>query len=290
MKDGANKHNQQSNTNHNEMNNFKGIYFDNNQEQKLFEGGAHFKYLDLYQRLEELDEHEKEYENVDQLYIHHQIEDSTIKLGENISGKFSENIPKKNLKINHNNLNKLSNFHFSNYNKKLQDFQKLKSSIRNKKNTNNYLITEIVANSKDNTVLKYENILKQNNSNIFQIENNKGNINTGILKNINSGNSRNLKNLKIKSFNNLTSVDISQNLINKNTNSSMNINNLSLTKINTQNPVTKTSDTSHISDNNYNRAVIEKKNALSDLTKGVFLKLINRKLIVIYKLTQAFFL
>ncbi len=290
MKDGPNKNNQQSNTNHNEMNNFKGIYFDNNQEQKLFEGGAHFKYLDLYQRLEELVEHEKEYENVDHIYIHHKREDSNIKSGENISGKFSENIHKKISKINHNNLNKLSNFHFSNYNKKLQDFQKFKSSIRNKKNTNNYLITEIIANSKDDKVIKYENILKQNNSNIFQIENNKGNISSGILKNINSGNSRNLKNLKIKSFNNLTSVDISQNLINKNTNNSINIKNLSLTKINTQNSVTKKSETSHISDIKNNKAVSETQNALSDLTKGVLFKLINRKLIVIYKQTQAFLL
>ena len=31
------------------MENYKGIYFGTNTEQKSFEGGAHFRYKELYQ-------------------------------------------------------------------------------------------------------------------------------------------------------------------------------------------------------------------------------------------------
>ena len=33
------------------MDNYKGFFYNNNKEQKYFEGGAHFKYKDLYQML-----------------------------------------------------------------------------------------------------------------------------------------------------------------------------------------------------------------------------------------------
>ena len=36
------------------MDNYRGIYFNNQKEQKYFEGGAHFKYKDLYNKLLEL--------------------------------------------------------------------------------------------------------------------------------------------------------------------------------------------------------------------------------------------
>jgi hypothetical protein len=36
------------------MNEYKGIYYNDNTEQKYYEGGAHFKYNDLYKILEEL--------------------------------------------------------------------------------------------------------------------------------------------------------------------------------------------------------------------------------------------
>ncbi len=36
------------------MHEFKGIYFNDTQEQKYYEGGAHFKYTDLYNRLDKL--------------------------------------------------------------------------------------------------------------------------------------------------------------------------------------------------------------------------------------------
>jgi hypothetical protein len=36
------------------MHEFKGIYFNDTQEQKYYEGGAHFKYNDLFNRLEKL--------------------------------------------------------------------------------------------------------------------------------------------------------------------------------------------------------------------------------------------
>ena len=34
------------------LNDFKGLYYNDNQEQKYYEGGAHFKYTDLCNRLE----------------------------------------------------------------------------------------------------------------------------------------------------------------------------------------------------------------------------------------------
>ncbi len=37
-----------------DKNNFKGIFYNVNEEQKFFEGGAHFKYNDLYKILESI--------------------------------------------------------------------------------------------------------------------------------------------------------------------------------------------------------------------------------------------
>ena len=34
------------------MNEYKGIYYGNSNEHHYFEGGAHFKYIELYRRLE----------------------------------------------------------------------------------------------------------------------------------------------------------------------------------------------------------------------------------------------
>ncbi len=36
------------------LNNFKGIYFNDNQEQKFYEAGAHFQYRELCYRLEKV--------------------------------------------------------------------------------------------------------------------------------------------------------------------------------------------------------------------------------------------
>lgn len=36
------------------MEEYKGLYYNDNTEQQFYEGGAHFKYKDLYQILEEL--------------------------------------------------------------------------------------------------------------------------------------------------------------------------------------------------------------------------------------------
>ena len=36
------------------MNEYKGIYYNDNTKQQYYEGGAHFKYNDLYKILEEL--------------------------------------------------------------------------------------------------------------------------------------------------------------------------------------------------------------------------------------------
>ena len=34
------------------MHEYKGIYYGENNEQLFYEGGAHFKYIELYRRLE----------------------------------------------------------------------------------------------------------------------------------------------------------------------------------------------------------------------------------------------
>lgn len=36
------------------MQEYKGLYYNDNTEQQYYEGGAHFRYKDLYQILEEL--------------------------------------------------------------------------------------------------------------------------------------------------------------------------------------------------------------------------------------------
>ena len=40
--------------NKNKMQEYKGIYYGDTNEQKFYEGGAHFKYIELYRRLEML--------------------------------------------------------------------------------------------------------------------------------------------------------------------------------------------------------------------------------------------
>ncbi|MCQ2821584.1 MAG: hypothetical protein MJ252_30365 [archaeon] len=41
------------------MNEYKGIYYGNNKEQKFYEAGAHFKYSDLYNVLLYLSQEEE---------------------------------------------------------------------------------------------------------------------------------------------------------------------------------------------------------------------------------------
>ena len=36
------------------MNDYKGLYYNDDNEQAFYEGGAHFKYIDLYRKLERL--------------------------------------------------------------------------------------------------------------------------------------------------------------------------------------------------------------------------------------------
>ena len=36
------------------MNEYKGIYYNDDKEQEFYEGGAHFRYYDLYRCLEKL--------------------------------------------------------------------------------------------------------------------------------------------------------------------------------------------------------------------------------------------
>ena len=46
-----------------DIENYKGIYFGDENEQQYYEGGAHFKYKDLYNILEELIKKEEKMNN-----------------------------------------------------------------------------------------------------------------------------------------------------------------------------------------------------------------------------------
>ena len=41
------------------MDEYKGIYYGDDTEQKFYEGGAHFKYIELYKKLELIHQEQK---------------------------------------------------------------------------------------------------------------------------------------------------------------------------------------------------------------------------------------
>ena len=110
------------------MEEYKGIYYRDNSEKKFYEAGAHFEYIKLYQRLEQLviEQKFKEKENKKEIYIHKNNKLKNI-LNDNISSKENKS---RNIQINfnndmtsssniNNNANKsCSNNTFNNYNKK----------------------------------------------------------------------------------------------------------------------------------------------------------------------------
>jgi hypothetical protein len=42
------------NKNENDMNNYKGIFYESIEEKKFYEGGAHFSYKDLFKKLKQI--------------------------------------------------------------------------------------------------------------------------------------------------------------------------------------------------------------------------------------------
>ena len=74
------------------MNNYKGIFYNQETEKKYYEGGAHFKYSDLVRELKKLIE-ETQMNNKVNYLVNSNSQKSIIKTEEN---KFKEIIPKKN--------------------------------------------------------------------------------------------------------------------------------------------------------------------------------------------------
>ena len=74
------------------MNNYKGIFYNQETEKKYYEGGAHFKYSDLVRELKKLIE-ETQMNNKVNYLVNSNSQKSVIKTEEN---KFKEIIPKKN--------------------------------------------------------------------------------------------------------------------------------------------------------------------------------------------------
>jgi len=74
------------------MNNYKGIFYNQETEKKYYEGGAHFKYSDLVRELEKLIEENQMKNKVNHL-LNSNSQKSTIKSEGN---KFKEIVPKEN--------------------------------------------------------------------------------------------------------------------------------------------------------------------------------------------------
>ena len=63
-----------------DKNNFKGIFYNVNEEQKFFEGGAHFKYSDLVKKLQNLIKKQEKNLNICIERINNQKEEKHIKI------------------------------------------------------------------------------------------------------------------------------------------------------------------------------------------------------------------
>ena len=63
-----------------DKNNFKGIFYNVNEEQKFFEGGAHFKYSDLVKKLQNLIKKQEKNLNICIEKINNQKEEKHIKI------------------------------------------------------------------------------------------------------------------------------------------------------------------------------------------------------------------
>ena len=140
------------------MKEYKGIYYSDDNEKKFFEGGAHFKYIKLYQRLEQLASEQKLKEK--EIYINKNnklkniLNNNNMNYLDNISQKNkSRNIPAylnnmTSTSITNYNKNKSHNNNALTENKKNGDYND--SSMKNKTNYHRTYII-IQNNKKDNS-------------------------------------------------------------------------------------------------------------------------------------------
>ena len=160
------------------MEEYKGIYYGDESEKKYFEGGAHFKYIKLYQILEKLALEQKNKREEKELYVHKKNKLSNIILQ---NKKYIDNITKEaksrnaqhflnNINSNNttNNNNKLyyntAFIKFDNQiksneinNNKTNIFIKGKNKIKNQKKiiiSRNKERSEILFKARPNTILK----------------------------------------------------------------------------------------------------------------------------------------
>ena len=199
------------------MDNYRGIYFNNSKSLMFFEGGAHFKYIDLYKKLLELNNiknnislPEKSYNfNLSTLKsnFNEQIIDNTIKIIK------KEKNPQKSVKKSR---NKRINMHL-NYSDSMDNNQfkeiNLNISIKSKDNikNNNILNTKI---NETTSIIYYPNKMSQ------KLHNNSINKNYHLMK-------RKKKNLSAlnKDENNQINISIKNIQKNKSMNNQHNLNN-----------------------------------------------------------------
>ena len=122
------------------MNEYKGIYYKDNDDQHFYEGGAHFKYIELYKRLEKL-----------------------YKLQNNLKKKLTNSLKINiNLSENYNNNNKNRIFNYNNLQRNLILNKKEKKffSLSLSSNINHKTISINKNNNINNNI---NNIKKQKN-------------------------------------------------------------------------------------------------------------------------------
>ena len=161
------------------MKEYKGIYYGDDTEKKFFEGGAHFKYIKLYQILEQLAFEQKlqQKEKQKELYVHkrNKLSNLSQKNKVNCLDNFAKEKKSRNVQefcINNNitgssttnNKNKsFSNTAFIKYNLK-KKFNEL--TMNNKTNYNNTYIL-INCKDKDNSCSKNKSFAIKNQKKMF---------------------------------------------------------------------------------------------------------------------------
>ena len=144
--------------------NYKGFFYNDNDEPKYFEGGAHFKYIDLYEKLENLVK--KEVEN----YI--SIEDKNeknIKINNRLVLKNQFNMSRniKSIFINNHSPDKFNNYNKNKIYSKLKircfgdnDLYKFNLNKR-KENDKNLTLPKIKIKDLDNSQNSSSNSIKK---------------------------------------------------------------------------------------------------------------------------------
>jgi hypothetical protein len=180
--------------------NYKGFFYNDNDEPKYYEGGAHFKYIDLYEKLENLVK--KEEENYKSIEVK---SEKNIKINNRLvlKNQFDMTRNIKSIFINNGSPDKFNNYykkkinsklkircfgdndlHKFNLHKRIQNEQNLTlpkikiKDLDNSQNTNNNSINKIYLNNKKKIyIMKKENHefsndtinkISQSNKSIFE--------------------------------------------------------------------------------------------------------------------------